>query len=168
MKKLLLAFAILFAAAPAFSAESDAVLDFRNIFWGVHKDSCFRDGKKIEFVKDRMSLIRDAYYIQNDDMFIGAVKSDRILYLFNDEGRFYKVFVQGAVDQVEAMKFILTYKFGDFKNESVVDDTHIYQWLIKDVTFTLKEIAKSRFELTIESSWQASDDYKKNTSVDDF
>jgi hypothetical protein len=72
------------------------------------------------------------------------------------------------VDQVEAMKFILTYKFGDFKNESVVDDTHIYQWLVKDVTFTLKEVTKSRFELTIESSWQASDDYKKNTSVDDF
>ena len=39
---------------------------------------------------------------------------------------------------------------------------------IGDVTFTLKEINKSRFELTIESSWQASENYKKNTSVDDF
>jgi hypothetical protein len=168
MKKVLFAIAILFIAAPAFSAESDAVIHFRNIFWGVHKDSCFRDGKKLEFVKDRQSLIKDAYYIAGDDMFIGAVKCDRVLYLFNDEGRFYKVFVQGAVDQTESMRFILTYKFGDYKNETVIDDTHIFQWLIKDVTFTLKEINKSRFEVTIESSWQAGEDYKKNTSVEDF
>ena len=99
---------------------------------------------------------------------LGAVKLDRVLYIFNDEDRFYKVFLQGGLDQLEQMKFILTYKFGDFRNESYVDDSHITQWLIKDVTFTLKEISKSRFELTIESSWQASEDYKKNTSVDDF
>lgn len=168
MKKLLFVLAVLLTTAPAFSAESDAVIHFRNIYWGVHKDSCFRDGKKIEFIKDRQSLIKDAYYIAGDDMFIGAVKCDRILYQFNDEGRFYKVFIQGSVDQTESMKFILTYKFGDSKNESFVDDTYIQQWLVKDVTFTLKEINKSRFELTIQSSWQASEDYKKNTSVDDF
>ncbi len=168
MKRLFFVFAVLLMAGAAHSAESDAVLDFRGIFWGVQKDSCFRDGKKLEFVKDRQSLIKDAYYISGDDMFIGAVKCDRVLYLFNDEGRFYKVFVQGSPDQSETMKFILTYKFGDYKNESFVDDSHIMQWLVKDVTFTLKVIAKSRFELTIESNWQAGEDYKKNTSVDDF
>jgi hypothetical protein len=101
-------------------------------------------------------------------MTIGAVKVDKILYIFNDENRLYKVFVQGTLEQVEQMKFILTYKYGDYRNESFVDDSHIMQWLVKDVTFTLKEINKSRFELTIESNWQASADYKKNTSVDDF
>jgi len=39
------------------------------------------------------------------------------------------------------MKFILTYKYGDYRNESFVDDSHIMQWLVKDVTFTLKEIS---------------------------
>jgi len=168
MKKFIFLFSILCIASSAFSAESDAVLDFRNIFWGVKKDSCWRDGKKLDFAQDRQSLLPRAYSIPNDDMMIGAVKCDRILYLFNDEDRFYKVFLQGSPDQAETMKFILTYKFGDFKNESFVDDSHIMQWLVKDVTFTLKEISKSRFELTIESNWQASESYKKNTSVDDF
>ena len=152
----------------AFGAESEGVIDFRNIFWGTPIDSVWRDGKKIEFLKDRNSLIKNAYYISSDDMTIGAVKLDKILYIFNEEDRFYKVFLQGNINEKEDMKFILTYKFGDFRNESFVDDSHIMQWLVKDVTFTLKEINKSRFELTIESSWQASENYKKNTSVDDF
>lgn len=168
MKKLLLAISLLSMAYSGFSAESQAVLDFRNIFWGTPKDSIFRDGKKLDFQKDRNSLMKNAYTIPNDDLTIGAVKLDKILYIFNDENRFNKVFLSGSMEQAEQMKFILTYKFGDFRNESFVDDSHIMQWLIKDVTFTLKEINKSRFELTIESSWQVGEDYKKNTSVDDF
>lgn len=168
MKKLLFPVFMIGFVLNAFSAENEAVLDFRNIFWGSLKDSVYRDGKKVEFVKDKASLIKNAYSTPGDDMTIGAIKLDKVLYIFNDEDRFYKVFIQGSMEQAEQMKFILTYKFGDFRNESFVDDSHIMQWLVKDVTFTLKEIAKSRFELTIESSWQASEDYKKNTSVDDF
>lgn len=168
MKKIFVAVALITVALSGYSAESQGVLDFRNIFWGSPKDSIWRDGKKLTFVSDRNSLIKNAYFLQNDDLLLGAVKLDKVLYIFNDENRFYKVFLQGSLDQLEQMKFILTYKFGDYRNESYVDDSHIMQWLVKDVTFTLKEITKSRFELTIESSWQASEDYKKNTSVDDF
>jgi hypothetical protein len=168
MKKLLLAFSLLSFALAGYSAESEAVLSFRKIYWGTPKDSVYRDGKKLEFVKDKNSLLKNAYSINSDDLTIGAVKLEKVLYIFNDENRFYRVFLQGAIDQVEQMKFILTYKYGDFRNESFVDDSHIMQWLVKDVTFTLKEINKSRFELTIESNWQATADYKKNTSVDDF
>ncbi len=168
MKKMFLAIFMLGFAYSAFSAENDAVLDFRKIFWGSSRDSVYRNGKKLEFVKDKNAMIKNAYSIPGDDMTIGAVKLDKVLYIFNDDSRFYKVFLQGSIDQVEQMKFILTYKFGDYRNESYVDDSHIMQWLVKDVTFTLKEITKSRFELTIESNWQASADYKKNTSVDDF
>jgi hypothetical protein len=168
MKKFLLALTMLSVATVAFCAENQAVLDFRKIFWGSNKDSIYRDGKKLDFVRDKNALIKNAYTLNNDDMTIGAVKLDKVLYIFNDDNRFYKVFLQGSIDQLEQMKFILTYKFGDFRNESFVDDSHIMQWLVKDVTFTLKEITKSRFELTIESNWQASADYKKNTSVDDF
>jgi hypothetical protein len=168
MKKLVLLLSIIGMAHSGFSAESEGVLDFRNILWGSPKDSIWRDGKKLEFVKDRNSLIKDAFYLPGDDLTIGAVKLERVLYIFNEEGRFYKVFLEGTPADEEEMKFILTYKFGDFRNESFVDDSHIMQWLVKDVTFTLKEINKSRFELTIESSWQASENYKKNISVDDF
>ena len=168
MKKLLLLLTLTAMAYSGFSAESEGVLDFRNIFWGTPIDSVWRDGKKLEFIKDRNSLIKNAYTLAGDDLTIGAVKLEKVLYIFNEENRFYRVFLQGAVEQEEEIKFILTYKFGDFRNESFVDDSHIMQWLVKDVTFTLKEINKSRFELTIESSWQASENYKKNTSVDDF
>ncbi len=63
MKKLIFIFCSLVLSIPSFSsvAESDAVLDFRNIFWGVSKDSCYRDGQKIEFVKDRQSMLKNAY-----------------------------------------------------------------------------------------------------------
>jgi hypothetical protein len=168
MKKLLLAVSLLSLAHLGFSAESEAVLNFRKIFWGSNKDSIWRDGKKLEFVKDKNSLIKNAYSLTGDDMTIGAVKLDKILYIFNDENRFYKVFLQGSFDQAEEMKFILTYKYGDSRNEKFIDDSHSVQWLVKDVTFTLNVISKSRFEVTIESNWQASTDYKKNTSVDDF
>jgi len=168
MRKLLLAATLWGFALSGFSAESESVLHFRNIFWGTKIDSVWRDGKKLEFQKDRNSLIKNAYSLAGDDPMIGAVKLDRVLYIFNEENRFYKVYLQGNVEQSEQMKFILTYKFGDFRNESYVDDSHIMQWLVKDITFTLKVINKSRFELTIESSWQASEDYKKNTSVNDF
>lgn len=168
MKRLLLFLSVIALSQTAFSAESESVTNFRNIVWGTAIDSVWRDGKKIDFIKDRNSLIKNAFYVSGDDMTIGSVKLDKVLYIFNDENRFQKVYLQGGVDQVQEMLFILTYKFGDFRNESFVDDSHIMQWLVKDVTFTLKEVTKSRFELTIESSYQESEDYKKNTSVEDF
>jgi hypothetical protein len=66
------------------------------------------------------------------------------------------------------MKFILDYKFGTFKNESKVDNVSYKQWLVKDVTFTLGVYEFMKFEVKIESNWQASVAYKKNTNVDDF
>ena len=68
MKKLLLATLLLGFAYSGFSAESQGVLDFRNIFWGTPKDSVWRDGKKLSFEKDRNSLIKNAYYLVGDDL----------------------------------------------------------------------------------------------------
>ncbi len=168
MRKLFLAVAMLGLTCFAYSAENEAVIEFRKILWGSAKDSIWRDGKKLEFTKDKNSMIKNACSLMNDDMTIGSVKLDKVLYIFNDDNRFYKVYLQGPIEQAEQMKFILTYKFGDYKNESFVDDSHIMQWLVKDVTFTMKEINKSHFEVTIESNWKATVDYKRNTSVDDF
>ena len=101
-------------------------------------------------------------------MTIGNVKLNKLVYLFNDDNRFVKVYMEGPKEQTEQMKFILDYKFGEHKNESKVDNVAYKQWLVKDVTFTLGEFDYLKFEVKIESNWQASEAYKKNTTVDDF
>ena len=107
MKKLLLAFVMLGCFYAGYSADGDAVVEFRKILWGTPKDSILMDGKHPQFVKDKSSIIKNAYSILNDDLTIGTVKLEKVLYIFNDDNRFYKVFLQGAVDQTEQMKFIL-------------------------------------------------------------
>lgn len=168
MKKLMFVAMMATLSLNLMAAEGDAVVDFRNITWGAHKDSIVSDGKKLEFVRDRNSLQKNAYMIPGDELTIGSAKLNHIDYLFNEENRFYKVWMEGGFDQLETMEFILTYKFGDAKNESDVDGVHYKQWLVKDVIFTLAVFGETRFELTIESRFQVSLDYKKNTSVDDF
>ncbi|MBS1617052.1 MAG: hypothetical protein JST76_00930 [Bacteroidetes bacterium] len=167
MKKLFTVFALLFFAAGAFAQETN-VTSFRNMPWGAFRDSMYVKDQKIDFVKDKSSLTKNAYIIPNDDMSIGNVKLNKIDYIFNDEGRFVKVYIEGPKEQAEQMRFILDYKFGTFKNESRVDNVSYKQWLVKDVTFTLGEYDYLKFEVKIESNWQASEAYKKNTSVDDF
>jgi hypothetical protein len=136
--------------------------------WGAHRDSIFIKGNKVSFVKDKSSLIRNAYSIPNDDMKIGNVKLTKLLYIFNEDDRLIKVYMEGTKDQAEQMKFILDYKFGEHKNESKVDNVSYKQWLVKNVTFTLGEYDFIKFEVKIESNWQASEAYQKNTNVDDF
>ena len=167
MKKI---FSVLFFIAFAIGAYSQEtnVTSFRGMAWGASKDSIFVKGKKIDFVKDKASLIKNAYSISDDDMKIGNVKLNKLLYIFNDDNRLVKVYMEGPKEQTEQMKFILDYKFGEHKNESKVDNVAYKQWLVKDVTFTLGEYDYLKFEVKIESNWQASEAYKKNTTVDDF
>jgi hypothetical protein len=171
MKKGLLSLVIVFASFTAFCAGpagDEKVNDFRQIFWGAVKDSIWRDGTKVEFKRDGNSLTKNAYIIPNDNLTLGAVKLTNINYIFNDENRFYKVLITSDIKTYDEIFFILNYKFGDYKNESNVDNVHYIQWLVKDVTFTLAKYENSRVELIIESNWQASEDYKKNTNVSDF
>ncbi len=170
MKNLLLV-VCLFQAFSSFAqlpAEQTNVTMFRNIPWGSHRDSIFVDGVKQDFVKDKSALSKNTYMIINDNMTIGNVRLNKINYIFNDDGRFTKVLFEGPKEDAEQMKFILDYKFGTFKNESKVDNISYKQWLVKDVTFTLGVYEFMKFEVKIESNWQASIAYKKNTSVDDF
>ncbi len=163
-------FSVLFFAVftlGAFAQETN-VTSFRGMPWGASRDSIFIKGKKVDFVKDKSALTKNTYFIPHDDMMIGSVKLTKIDYIFNDDDRLVKVYMEGAKDQAEQMKFILDYKFGEHKNESKVDNVSYKQWLVKDVTFTLGEYDYLKFEVKIESNWQASEAYKKNTNVDDF
>jgi hypothetical protein len=167
MKKIVSVLFFIAFAIGAFAQETN-VTSFRGMAWGAFRDSIFVKGKKVDFVKDKASLIKNAYSIPNDDMTIGNVKLNKLLYIFNDDNRLVKVYMEGPKEQTEQMKFILDYKFGEHKNESKVDNVAYKQWLVKDVTFTLGEYDYLKFEVKIESNWQASEAYKKNTTVDDF
>jgi hypothetical protein len=164
-------FLVLFAAVcfSGIAQTSDqSITRFRNIPWGSHRDSISVNGKKQEFVKDKNSLIKNAYMVINDNMTIGNVRLNKLNYIFNDEGRFIKVYAEGVKEDSEQMRFILEYKFGAFKNESKVDNVNYRQWIVRDVVFTLGTMEKANFELKIESNWQASEAYRRNTSVEDF
>lgn len=167
MKQLVL-FLLVLSSATVLCQTQQRIIDFRDIAWGSHLDSVVVNGKKVEFQRDKNSLQRNAYTIPGDVMSIGNVKLSTIDYIFNDELRFYKVFMIGAKEDATQMRFILDCKVGNVKNESNVDGVHYMQWIIKDVTFTLAEYDYLKFELVIESNWQASEAYKKNTTVEDF
>ncbi len=159
----------MFIATAMFAQETESsVPHFRNIYWGAPKDSVYVDGKKLEFMKDKNALTPNTYYLSNDDMTIGNVRLNRITYFFNDENRFYKVLLEGPKEDAQQMGFILQYKFGQNQGESRVDEVNYKQWKIKDVTFTLGEYDHVKFDVKIESNWQASEGYKKNTTVNDF
>jgi hypothetical protein len=148
--------------------EGGSVTDFRKIYWGARLDSIYRDGQKLEFIKDRSTNLKNAFVLRGDPMNIGNVRLNKLVYIFNDENRFIKVYIEGPKEDFEQMKFILKYKFGEHVNERTLDGVTLYQWLVRDVTFTLKQYDFLRFELIIESSWQDAEAYKKNTSVNDF
>lgn len=168
MRKTFLPILVLLITALGAMAQDDNVSGFRGVFWGAKRDSIYRDNKKLEFRPDKNTLLKNAYVTSTDDMFIGNVRLNKIDYIFNDEGRFFKVQLEGPKEDYDQMKFILNYKFGEPKNESRFEGVHYLQWLVKDVTFTLAEYESLKFEVMIESNWQASEAYKKNTSVSDF
>ncbi|MCS6819260.1 MAG: hypothetical protein RMJ53_04790 [Chitinophagales bacterium] len=170
MKKLFLLAVAVWCSTFSFSQSKDAatVTDFRDIYWGAKLDSIYRDGQKLEFIKDRSTTLKNAYVLKGDPMNIGNVRLNKLVYIFNDDNRFYKVFMEGPKEDFEQMKFILKYKFGEHVNERTLDNVTLYQWLVRDVTFTLKQYEFLRFELIIESSWQDAEAYKKNTNVKDF
>lgn len=170
MQKVLTVLLVCLLGASAFSQSKDgaSVTDFRGIIWGAKLDSITLNGQKVEFIKDRSMNLKNAFVVKGDPMNIGNVRLNKLVYIFNDENRFTKVYIEGPKEDFAQMKFILNYKFGERANERAVDGVTMYQWLVRDVTFTLKEYEYLRFELTIESSWQDAEAYKKNTSVKDF
>ena len=168
MKNTLTALLVLMFVTGYAQTSDQSITRFRNIPWGSHRDSISVAGVNLEFVKDRNSLIKNSYVVVNDNMTIGNVRLTKVNYIFNDEGRFTKVYVEGLKEDAEQMRFILEYKFGPHKNESRVDNITYKQWIVRDVTFTLGTYDFLKFELKIESNWQASEAYKKNTTVEDF
>lgn len=165
----LLAFLITFTV-PGLAQEKTKVTDFREIKWSTHKDSVFRNGEKVNFVKVENGVEANAYRIPNDDMSIGTVKFEELQYIFNGEDRFKKVFMKSEQKYLADMQFILNYKFGKPDKVQNLGYVNIKTWKLENASFTLSEFKNNRdiFTLSLESQWERSANFKRNINVDDF
>lgn len=157
-------------AQPSSATANDKVPDFRDIKWGEHVDSVFKDGEKVNFVKVDDAMNENSYKIPGDDMTIGTVKLQKINYIFNEDNRFKKVFIRGEPKHLADMEFILNYKFGEPTNQQSLGYVNLKTWKVGNVVFTLSDFKdeKTFFTLTIESKWENEAAHKRNINVDDF
>jgi len=150
--------------------EGKKVTDFRGIEWGAHKDSIFRNGEKVNFSRVKNGVESNSFTIPNDDMTIGTVEFDNVQYIFNDNNRFKKIFLEAQKKYITDMEFILTYKFGEADKTQELGYVTIRRWKLDNVVFTLSDFNNSRdiFTVNIESQWERSAKMQKNRRVDDF
>lgn len=143
--------------------------DFRDIKWGSHLDSVFRDSAKVNFVKSTNIEDKNAYTIAGDDMFIGTVHLKNIYYIFNDEDRFIGVYLVGDSKQFGEMKYILTSKFGQSSKTEESSATKHYYWNIDDVLISLVNNSISKmFNVEFSSNYTTIESKRINGNVDDF
>ncbi len=161
---------LFFCPGSVVGQSKQQVSDFREIKWGTHKDSVFRNGEKVNFKRVKNGVEPNSFTIPNDDMNIGTVEFEEIQYIFNENNRFKKVFLQADRKFVEDMNFILNYKFGKPDRERKLGYVNVKTWKIGEVVFTLSKFKNDRniFTLTIESNWEKSAEIRKNKNVDDF
>ncbi len=163
--------AIQFPGWGQYQQNAEAIVPgFRGILWGTHRDSVVRDGQKVVFVKvEEDAPARNTYVIPGDDLTIGAVELNYLYYIFNDQGRFVKVYMEANKKFVEDMLFILKYKFGPPSDTRDLGHVRLYEWRIDGVSFTLSEFRdRPIFVLTIESNWEYVERIRKNVNVPDF
>lgn len=168
---LALVFFSLFSFAQAQNKAASNVPGFRSIEWGSHIDSIEVEGRKLNFKEDEESSRANAYILPKDRLNIGTVKLKKINYIFNDEGRFTRVFMIGDKEFKEDMEFILSYKFGAPSDIRSLGYSSFKQWKVgsQGVDFILTSYSdREVFTLTIESKWEYINRNKKNINVDDF
>lgn len=182
-KTLLIALLVIFSVGaasaqakkkPQPSNEGNYVLaEFRDIRWGTHVDSVYRDGVKLDFVRSADVTDKNAYTIASDEMIIGTVLLDKIYYIFNKQGRFTGVLLIGKRNldekkQFGEMKYILTYKFGDPELREVPNAVQYY-WSVDDVRITLDDQeTQELFTVEFFSDYERSESKRANMNVDDF
>lgn len=158
----------------AFAQSDEAQIEgFRDLTWGEHLDSIYRNGEKLNFelveMNDENQNDGIYYRLKGDNLMIGSVLLTEIYYVFSEEDqRLFKVLMLGRKTDVGQMEFIVDYKYGEMQNENATDNQIVKQWIVKDVTLTLSDFAYNKFELELHSDWQAAAAYAKNTNVNDF
>jgi len=144
---------------------------FRSFKWGQEINEMKIDGEVANFIKTDSEKEKDGdhYILADENLVIGNVLLKQIEYVFSKkDGKFYKVILTGKKEDVEQMTFIVDYKYGNNLNEDKKDDQVIKQWLVDNVTITLKDFNLHKFFLILESDWEAAEAFRKNTNVNDF
>jgi len=170
MKKLSIAIIALVASLSLQAQDLYIFDDFRTIPWGTHKDSAFdSNGEQITFVKAKGANGSNAWEISEDDMNIGTVVMDRIIYIFTEEDQFEGVRMTGeTAKSFHEMKYILIYKFGEAKIKDIPNGV-LYSWIIDGVriNLTLNTLTDS-FVVEFASDYVVSQSRKINRNINDF
>lgn len=160
------------AAAPAKpkAAVRQSLSEFRKIPWGTHLDSILINGAKPQFVKTSEfgKSESNAYYIENEDLTIGTVQLQKILYVFTNDSALSRVVLIGDKKKFGEMKYIISYKF----SEPVIEDkTDGYDcvWTLEDCKIRLSFANDLPvFTANFLSDYELSNSKRENRSVDDF
>ena len=172
MKQIVTLFLTVSLFANVFAQEDKTKIEgFRSFTWGQEITEMKVNGEVANFIKMEKEKEKDGdYYILADEnLKIGNVMLKNIEYVFSKkDGKFFKVVLNGKKADSEQMNFIVDYKYGENLNEDAKDDKVIKEWIVNNVTITMKDYNLHKFELTIESDWEAAEAFRKNTNVSDF
>ena len=141
----------LFASANA-QTKATKVEGFRDFKWGEEMSEMKVNGELANFIKMDKEKEKDGdYYILADEnLMIGNVLLNSIEYVFSKkDGKFFKVVLTGKKTDAEQMNFIVDYKYGENANEESKDDRVIKEWIIKNVSITMKDFTLHKFELIL-------------------
>ena len=170
MKYIITIFTIFALSANVFAQTAENKIEgFRTLKWGDEISNIMINGEVANFIETEKAKEGTFYILPSDNLMIGNVLLDEIKYVFSKkDDKFFKVSLTGKKEDVEQMKFIVNHKYGEHLNETEKDDKIMRQWIVNNVTITLKDFTFNKFELLIESDWEAAEAYKKNTNVTDF
>ncbi|MGB0430300.1 MAG: hypothetical protein ACPGLV_07485 [Bacteroidia bacterium] len=169
MRQFLIAAFAIFISVSAFAQDSK-VTGFRDLVWGVHKDSVYSNGVKMKFKKDKDAAQPNSFTSPGDNMNLGAAKLTKIVYTFNAEDRFKKVMMYGDDQYLKDIKDILAYKFQKADNvKEPSSSLKVSSWGIGDVSVALTQNKiDANWVLSIESNWEKSRQYITNLKVNDI
>jgi hypothetical protein len=162
----------LFLALGLFASVSNAQYildDFRGVKWGTHKDSCFREGKKLVLKATQELGQKNTYTTDSDDLTLGSVKLKNIFYIFTEDDHFERLVMtaNGRTD-FRDMKYILNYKFGDPTLRDLAEGIQ-YSWNVDGVRVYLTlNTTSDDFVVDIRSDYEVNANKKKNRHVNDF
>ena len=171
MKKILSLVAFFCLSTATFAQDSgpSKIEGFRTFEWGQKIDEMTMEAETPNFIPTEKLKDGSYYILANEDLIIGNVLLSSINYVFSKkDDKFYKVILTGKKEDVEQMRFIVEYKYGKHQNETQKDDYTTKQWIIQNVSISLIDYEFKKFELIIESDWEAAEAFKKNTNVTDF
>lgn len=169
MKQILIAFFAILMTAMSYG-QGSKVTGFRDLVWGIHKDSVYSKGVKQKLEKEKGPREVNSFTMINDNLTLGSAKLTKINYHFNEDNRFKKVVMFGNEKYVQDVREILIFKFGRAKSLKEPNaNLKVYEWQDGDVSISLTQNKREEnFQLIIESNWDLSETYMKNMNVNDI